>query len=212
MYITKRTGISELYDGQKIINAISKAFRSTGNTADRETLLRLLASVEEKLSLTENKSVEVIQDLVEQTLMEHGCFAEAKNYILFRQKRSELRLAEIQNTFFDESYSLHILAVKFVSFFKNDMPQNDRFSALVRAAVELISPEAPNWEFIAARLLNHSFRLGLERELEKRSIKNLYEKIQYLTAEKLYGEYILASYSKAEIEQAAQMIVPEKHQ
>ena len=220
MYITKRTGISELYDGQKIINAISKAFRSTGNTADRETLLRLLASVEEKLSLTENKSVEVIQDLVEQTLMEHGCFAEAKNYILFRQKRSELRaarneivsliqeqtldsvLAEIQNTFSDESYSLRILAVKFVSFFKNDMPQNDRFSALVRAAVELISPEAPNWEFIAARLLNHSFRLGLERELEKRSIKNLYEKIQYLTAEKLYGEYILASYSKAEIEQA----------
>ena len=79
MYITKRTGISELYDGQKIINAISKAFRSTGNTADRETLLRLLASVEEKLSLTENKSVEVIQDLVEQTLMEHGCFAEAKS-------------------------------------------------------------------------------------------------------------------------------------
>ena len=228
MYITKRTGISELYDGQKIINAISKAFRSTGNTADRETHLRLLASVEEKLSLTENKSVEVIQDLVEQTLMEHGCFAEAKNYILFRQKRSELRaarneivsliqeqtldsvLAEIQNTFSDESYSLRILAVKFVSFFKNDMPQNDRFSALVRAAVELISPEAPNWEFIAARLLNHSFRLGLERELEKRSIKNLYEKIQYLTAEKLYGEYILASYSKAEIEQAAQMIVPDR--
>lgn len=228
MYITKRTGISELYDGQKIINAISKAFCSTGNTADRETLLRLLASVEKKLSLTENKSVEVIQDLVEQTLMEHGCFAEAKNYILFRQKRSELRaarneivsliqeqtldsvLAEIQNTFSNESYSLRILAVKFVSFFKNDMPQNDRFSALVRAAVELISPEAPNWEFIAARLLNHSFRLGLERELEKRSIKNLYEKIQYLTAEKLYGEYILASYSKAEIEQAAQMIVPDR--
>ena len=93
MHIIKRTGTTETYNGQKITNAMAKAFQSTGNTVNQEILARLLASVEEKLSHTDNKSVETIQDIVEETLMQHGYFAEAKSYILFRQKRSELRAA-----------------------------------------------------------------------------------------------------------------------
>lgn len=228
MHIIKRTGTTETYNGQKITNAMAKAFQSTGNTANQEILARLLASVEEKLSHTDNKSVEKIQDIVEETLMQHGYFTEAKNYILFRQKRSELRaarkeivklaqdpsldepLAGIQRSYSGESYSLHILAVKFASFIKEHMQQQDRYAALVRAAVELISPEAPQWEFIAGRLLNHSFRQRLQQELHNRGIKNLFEKITYLTQENLYGDYILAAYSRAEIEQAEQMLVPER--
>ena len=91
MDIVKRTGIPETYDGEKIIRAMEKAFAGTGNIQDREVLERLLSAVEEKLAGTEEKTVENIQDFVEETLMRYGFFTEAKNYILFRQKRSEQR-------------------------------------------------------------------------------------------------------------------------
>uniref|UniRef100_UPI0005CE31D1 ATP cone domain-containing protein n=1 Tax=Bacteroides fragilis TaxID=817 RepID=UPI0005CE31D1 len=42
---------------------------------------------------TANRSVEQIQDKVEQSLMEHGFYAEAKNYILYRWQRTERRKA-----------------------------------------------------------------------------------------------------------------------
>ena len=49
MEIIKRTGNSEAYDGQKIKNAIAKAFGSTGRGVTRQTLDNLLVLVEQKL-------------------------------------------------------------------------------------------------------------------------------------------------------------------
>ena len=69
MEIIKRTGNSEAYDGQKIKNAIAKAFGSTGREVTRQTLDNLLVLVEQKLEHEAVKSVERIQDLVEQSLM-----------------------------------------------------------------------------------------------------------------------------------------------
>ena len=156
MEIIKRTGNSEAYDGQKIINAIAKAFGSTGKEVSRQTLESLLALVEQKLSREEIKSVERIQDLVEQSLMESGFFDEGKRYILFRQKRYEFRvarrelishihpdseggdggldkvLASIQKTYQEDVYALHILKAKFISFSKEDMGRTEQLSALVR--------------------------------------------------------------------------------
>ena len=92
MEIIKRTGKKEAYNGQKIIDAMTKAFKSSGNKVTEQVFSDLLASVEKKLELQTVKSVEVIQDLVERALMEEGFFDEAKRYILFRQKRTEKRL------------------------------------------------------------------------------------------------------------------------
>ena len=64
------------------------------------------------------------------------------------------------------------------------------------AAVELTEEIAPKWEFIGARLLLFQFHEELEREMRHRKIKNFYEKLQYLTKEKLYGSYILESYTR----------------
>ena len=84
MEIIKRTGKKEAYNGQKIIDAMTKAFKSSGNKVTEQVFSDLLASVEKKLELQTVKSVEVIQDLVERALREEGFFDEAKRYILFR--------------------------------------------------------------------------------------------------------------------------------
>ena len=234
MEIIKRTGNSEAYDGQKIINAIAKAFGSTGKEVSRQTLESLLALVEQKLPREEIKSVERIQDLVEQSLMESGFFDEGKRYILFRQKRYEFRvarrelishihpdseggdggldkvLASIQKTYQEDVYALHILKAKFISFSKEDMGRTEQLSALVRAASELVSPEAPKWEFIAGRLLNHSFQEKLRQDMAQLGINSFYEKMEYLVNEGLYGDYILHAYSKAEIVEAESFIQSER--
>ena len=234
MEIIKRTGNSEVYDGQKIKNAIAKAFGSTGREVTRQTLDNLLALVEQKLEHEAVKSVERIQDLVEQSLMESGFFEEGKRYILFRQKRNEYRvarrelislihaddeggdggldkvMASIQKTYQEEVYALHILKAKFISFSKEDMGRTEQLSALVRAASELVSPEAPKWEFIAGRLLNHSFQEKLKKDMAQLGIHSFYEKMEYLVAEGLYGDYILHSYSKAEILEAEGFIQQER--
>lgn len=230
MEIIKRTGQTELYDGQKIVNAIKKAFDSTSNSQPEELYLSLLSSVESKLEKENTKTVEAIQDLVEQTLMEQGHFEEAKRYILFRQKRSEFRAArnellalflndevvkELSSVLLDiqhdyPEYSILVLKGKFLSFMKETMSLDEQLSALVHAAIELVTPQSPQWEFIAGRLLNYQFLRRLNRDLEELAINSFYEKISYLTQEGLYGDYILHSYSKSEIDQAQDYIKNER--
>ena len=78
-------------------------------------------------------------------------------------------LAEIQQAFEGPEYSLTVLSGKFSSFLKSGMPRQEALGALVKAAVELTTQQAPKWEFIAARLLNYKFELGLQAE-QKRGI------------------------------------------
>ena len=180
------------------------------------------------LSDTGNRHVERIQDEVERSLMEHGFYAEAKNYILYRWQRTERRKAlnHIVNETGDETitdtlkgigqdfprneYSLTLLAEKFSSFYKPEMTPNERLTALIKAAVELTTQEAPDWEFIAARLLNFQLGKKLTEQAEFAGVLSFYEKLRYLTDEGLYGSYILASYSPEEIEEAAGFICPER--
>ena len=221
MEITKRNGRSETYDGHKIITAMKKAFESTGSNPAPSVMADLLHAVEEGLSEQNITSVEGIQDQVERTLMEQGFFAEAKNYILYRQKRSLLRDAraalsqsasdrkleqvfrKIQKDFPQEEYSLLHLSAKYTAFSKPDMKPEEKLSALIKAAVELTTQEAPRWEFIAARLLNYQSRQAIDARMEEARITCFYEKLRYLTDQGLYGSYILEQYSREEIEEAA---------
>ena len=226
MLITKRNGTEESYNREKIAVAIKKSFASTGRDAVEETIREMVGKVETfVLADANNRNVERIQDEVERCLMEHGFYAEAKNYILYRWQRTERRkalndivtgtgkplmaetLKEIQEDFTGKEYSLAVLAKKFADICKPGMTPDERLSALIKAAVELTTQEAPDWEFIAARLLN--FRLA-----EKRAVvsgkQSFYEKLVYLTEEGLYGSYILESYSREEIDEAAGFICPER--
>lgn len=229
MEITKRNGMAEPYNKEKVAIAIRKSFASTGQSVTDATILTLVNEVENFiLSDTGNRHVERIQDEVERSLMEHGFYAEAKNYILYRWQRTERRKAlnHIVNETGDETitdtlkgigqdfprneYSLTLLAEKFSSFYKPEMTPNERLTALIKAAVELTTQEAPDWEFIAARLLNFQLSKKLTEQAEFAGVLSFYEKLRYLTDEGLYGSYILASYSPEEIEAAAGFICPER--
>ena len=137
MQIIKRNGTTESYDREKIAVAIRKSFISTQKEITDEAVYTIVDEVEQFLHQNEaNRSVERIQDEVERSLMEHGFYAEAKNYILYRWQRTERRkvlsqiitgtgddtianiLKEIQKDFSGKEYSLTFLAEKFTSFCK----------------------------------------------------------------------------------------------
>ena len=229
MKIRKRNGELVEFIPGKIKSALEKAFVSQGKKIDEEELSKLLTTLLSRLPNDEDLTVELVQDEAERVLMEYGWYDVAKAYILYREKRSILRQARasiietvsgddkldellriVQSDFNDESYSLSALQAKFDSFYKPSMNEEECYAALVKAAVELTTPEAPNWEFIASRLLNYSFQNNLTNVMNKYGITCLYEKIRYMCDKGLYGDYILTHYSRIEIDEAEGFIVKDR--
>ena len=229
MKIRKRNGELVEFIPGKIKSALEKAFVGQGKKIDEEKLHKLLTTLLSRLPNDEGLTVELVQDEAERVLMEYGWYDVAKAYILYREKRSILRQARasiietvsgddkldellriVQSDFNDESYSLSALQAKFDSFYKPSMNEEERYDALVKAAVELTTPEAPNWEFVASRLLNYSFQNNLTNVMNKYGITCLYEKIRYMCDKGLYGDYILTHYSRIEIDEAEGFIVKDR--
>lgn len=230
MEIIKRNGNVEQYNKTKIAVAIQKSFASVGTEIKVVLIDEMVDAVEQFIEAhSDMRNVESIQDQVEKTLMQNGFYDEAKSYILFRFQRTERRnainsivadaedeglkpiLKKISSDYTSVEYSLLLLSDKFKSFCKDDMKQADKLSALVKAAVEMTTQEAPNWEFIAARLLSYKLNRSIAAFEESVSVHSFYDKLRYLTDERLYGEYILASYSPEEIAQAATFIKEERN-
>lgn len=93
--IKKRDGRIVEFDKNKISNAIWKAARSVGGE-NREEIERLIEKVVQLLEehfQDKIPNVEDVQDLVEKVLIESGHAKTAKAYILYRQKRAEIRKA-----------------------------------------------------------------------------------------------------------------------
>jgi len=86
-FVLKRNNTKESFDKSKIINAISKSSLSAGIEPDLEQYEYIADQVTLKLSKTNSLSdisVEVIDDLVENSLMDSGLNDIAKQYISFR--------------------------------------------------------------------------------------------------------------------------------
>ena len=230
MYIIKRNGTSEPFHQEKIAKAIQKSFTHPLSADDKLVIDAITQEVAQFLTDNEAfRTVEHIQDKVERCLMEHGFYTEAKSYILYRWQRTEQRqimqrlvdgmaddsladtFKEIQCDFPDEAYNLKLLADKLSGFMKRDMNSDERLSAVIKVAIELTTQDAPDWEFIAARLYHFKLTKKLEAQAEMRGIRSFYEKLQYLTAKGLYGAYILKAYTPEEIEEAATFMRPERN-
>ena len=230
MYIIKRNGTSEPFHQEKIAKAIQKSFTHPLSADDKLVIDAITQEVAQFLTDNEAfRTVEHIQDKVERCLMEHGFYTEAKSYILYRWQRTEQRqimqrlvdgmaddsladtFKEIQRDFPDEAYNLKLLADKLSGFMKLDMNSDERLSAVIKVAIELTTQDAPDWEFIAARLYHFKLTKKLEAQAEMRGIRSFYEKLQYLTAKGLYGAYILEAYTPEEIEEAATFMRPERN-
>ncbi len=91
--IRKRNGAVVDFEEDKMVNAIFKAQQAVGE-GDREQAKLVAQDVIKKLEQKFKRSipsVEEVQDMVEQVLMEQGLTKSAKAYILYRNKRTEER-------------------------------------------------------------------------------------------------------------------------
>lgn len=83
-------------------------------------------------------------------------------------------LSGIQSDFPDEPYSLQLLLEKFRSFCKENMSAQEALEMLERASVELISKDAPLWEYIAARFLSYDLDRRIDTEMDHLGIQSWY--------------------------------------
>lgn len=120
-------------------------------------------------------------------------------------------LMGIERDFTGEGYGLELLFERSRAFEKAHMTAEEHMEALIRSAAELTSREAPRWEFAAARLRYCQFEQEVKERLGTLGIASLYDKLEYLTDQGLYGAYILENYSREEIAQAQGFIREERN-
>lgn len=87
MKVIKRDGTTVPFDASRIINAIKKAAESAGVSLNAEAVASKVVSKITEETIT----VEKIQDLVEETLMESGYVSVAKSFILYRNRKEQAR-------------------------------------------------------------------------------------------------------------------------
>ncbi len=223
MEIIKRDGKKVQFERSKIEVAISKAFNSVGSMISKEDLeeisAKIVETIKNKYPAEHIVTVEEVQDLVELTLIDEKYYREVKSYILYRAKHNMDRkvigdfaeyitdkkiidlISKIQDKFDNQRYPIESLFFKFESFLKENMNEKDILDALIRAASELTSKEAPDWEIIAARFMMYEINREIEANEQRYDLVDFKSKIKFLTENGLYGPYILENYSSEDIDE-----------
>lgn len=223
MEIIKRDGKKVQFERSKIEVAIAKAFNSVGSMISKEDLeeisAKIVETIKNKYPAEHVVTVEEVQDLVELTLIDEKYYREVKSYILYRAKHNMDRkvigdfaeyitdkkiidlISNIQDDFDNQRYPIESLFFKFESFLKQNMNEEDTLKALVRAASELTSKEAPDWEMIAARFMMYEINREIEANEQRYDLVDFKSKIKFLTEKNLYGPYILENYSSEDIDE-----------
>ena len=232
MEIIKRDGTFVPFEKEKIEIAIKKSFASVDSLITDEKLKqmsdKIVSTIKEKYPKDHTVTVEEVQDLVELTLIDENYYREVKSYILYRAKHNMDRkvitdfekyipnkeiieiIASIQDEFDSQRYPIESLYFKFESFLKENMTEAGLLKALTRAASELTSKEAPDWEIIAARFLMYEINLEIQKNEERYDIVDFKSKIHFLTENGLYGSYIRENYSSEDIDELEKYIKIER--
>lgn len=97
--IKKRNGDVVSFDPAKIMTAMRKAFAAENVSVDESILTqmtdRVVAKLDALIAGEQVPTVEQVQDLVEETLMERGYFRVAKHYILYRFEHTKERKEQV---------------------------------------------------------------------------------------------------------------------
>ncbi len=101
--ILKRDGRVVAFDGAKIVHAIAAAGQATGEV-DAAAAEILGARVVARLAGHLCPGIETIQNLVEEALVEAGCWHTARAYIVYRERHARLR--SLQHTLVDVESSM----------------------------------------------------------------------------------------------------------
>ena len=233
MEIIKRDQSVQAYDRRKISRAVSAAFASVGHPLPEMTKEAILDQVEVQIrgaAETAPVSVEQIQDWVEQALMRQNCYEEARHYILYRQEHARLRdqidqlrriipdpeilatCRQLQRDFSQPAMSLDALIQKVQAFSKEKMKRSQQLDNLIRACVELVSQEAPDWEKAAARFMMIKLRRSVSQRMEAQGIRTLAQKLLYLEAQGLLNKDLSEHYSYNDLNRLEQAIDNERDQ
>lgn len=109
------------------------------------------------------------------------------------------------------AYDLSLLTARLAGLDYTSISSDELLSALIKVAVELTSPEAPDWEFIAGRLLDFQLHRRITTHATRCGLHTFADKVRFLTNEGLYGNYILENYTDEELEEAARYMRPERN-
>lgn len=129
MRVNKRDGRWVQWDRQLIVRAMLMAFHDVGKEIQREEVEDLASQVEDCVGKLYggDAHVEQIQDTVEQVLMaKHGDIAKA--YILFREKRAQLRASRLTPD--PECLQNYIHAAKYARW-RGDLGRRETFAETV---------------------------------------------------------------------------------
>lgn len=91
--IKKRNGVLVEFDSTKIMTAVAKAGKATGEFSEKEAkklTLRILTLAHD-IRLPPIPEVEEIQDIVERVLLDSPFYQTAKAYILYREQHAQIR-------------------------------------------------------------------------------------------------------------------------
>ena len=119
---------NENFDREKLAKAIyefAKNDRPENRDMCEELVPHVLQELEKKFDAHTTPSVEDIQDIVEKILIERGHARTAKSYILYRQKRTELRKAKLMLGVEDDlKLPLNSITILAARYLLKDMNRN----------------------------------------------------------------------------------------
>lgn len=137
--VVKRNGVDKQeLDLLKIKRAVNKAFSAVGLKTTRDILDKVVDIVKGKILLHTSKeesiNVELIQDFVETVLMELGFIEVAKEYIIYRQKRKDIRKCRLKPD--SDAISNYIHPSKYAKFLP-EKRRRETFEETVKRTEEM---------------------------------------------------------------------------
>ena len=176
--IIKRNGTEVPFDPFKIVRVMKKAFAAENVPVDEVILQqmtdRVVATLEASCAGKDHcATVERVQDLVENTLMERGYFQVAKAYILYRFKQSEERKQEVVKEIEEqrlmivrtdgstEQFSrekMHAYLAEFTEGYENEIDANDIVAQVEREVYDGIKTKE------MAKLVTYILRARIEKD------------------------------------------------
>ncbi|MFZ8864213.1 MAG: ribonucleoside-diphosphate reductase subunit alpha [Thermocrinis sp.] len=106
--------------------------------------------------------------------------------------------------------------------FREDITTKEIQQLLIRTAAEKVSPENPDWQYVAARLLlydlykdvgyirGYKVKDKINGKYKPYNPESFYTLVKTYTDRGIYGEYLLENYTKEEIDHLASYINPDR--
>jgi len=195
--IKKRDGRTVNFNAARITNAVFLAFEASGKPNFKlaeEVTAVVLEKLSKKAKRKSPPSIEEVQDLVEESLIEKGFAKVAKAYILYRQKRAEIRhekqeilnkekIDEVDKSF--DPNALMVLSSRYLRKDDNGAVVESPKELFLRVAMHTVLPDILYDKRVSRK------RSKKDKMIEKDENKLDETQIKSLEGDLRLGEYLL---------------------